>query len=87
MAHAYIVDAVRTAGGKRGGKIMLAEFIYDGVVAPSFPIDPRIPRRSYWWLKKYYLPYLYWEQMLRGRLGPDWHSVRSFSEAVPTLTP
>lgn len=69
------------------GKIMLAEFIYDGVVAPSFPIDPRIPRRSYWWLKKYYLPYLYWEQMLRGRLGPDWHAVRSFPEAVPALTP
>lgn len=30
------------------GKIMLAEFLYDGVVAPSFPLDPRIPRRLYW---------------------------------------
>lgn len=69
------------------GKIMLAEFVYDGVVAPSFPLDPRIPRRSYWWLKKHYLPYLYWEQMLRGRLGPDWHALRTFPEAVPAISP
>lgn len=69
------------------GKIMLAEFCYDGVVTPSFPLDPRVPRRSYWWLKKHYLPYLYWEQMLRGRLGPDWHSKREFAAAVPDIQP
>lgn len=68
------------------GKIMLAEFLYDGVIAPSFPLDPRIPRRLYWWLKKYYLPFLYW-RMLGGSLGLDWHAVRDFPEAVPTLTP
>jgi sulfide:quinone oxidoreductase len=68
------------------GKIMLAEFLYDGVVAPSFPLDPRIPRRMYWWLKKYYLPFLYW-RMLGGNLGLDWHAVRDFPEAVPALTP
>jgi sulfide:quinone oxidoreductase len=68
------------------GRIMLAEFLYDGVVAPSFPLDPRIPRRFYWWLKKYYLPFLYW-RMLKGDLGLDWHRVRSFPAAVPELTP
>ncbi|MES0873152.1 NAD(P)/FAD-dependent oxidoreductase [Sinimarinibacterium thermocellulolyticum] len=69
------------------GKIMLAEFCYDGVVTPSFPLDPRIPRRSYWWLKKHYLPYLYWERMLRGDFGPDWHRERSFPAAVPRIAP
>lgn len=69
------------------GKIMLAEFLYDGVVAPSFAADPRIPRRRYWWLKRHYLPYLYWSQMLRGNPGPDWHRKRDYPEAVPALTP
>lgn len=68
------------------GRIMLAEFAYDGAVTPSFPIDPRVPRRAYWWLKKAYLPSLYW-QMLKGSLGPDWHTVRSFPDAVPTIHP
>ena len=69
------------------GKVMLAEFGYEGVVLPSFPLDARVPRRSYWWLKKYYLPYLYWEQMLQGNLGPDWHRQRQFDDAVPAFFP
>lgn len=68
------------------GKIMLAEFCYDGAVAPSFPLDPRVPRRPYWWLKKYYLPHLYWA-MVQGNLGPDWHARRSFPDALPALSP
>lgn len=64
------------------GRIMLAEFAYDGVVTPSFPLDPRVPRRAYWHLKKSYLPALYWG-MLRGRLGLDWHAPRDFPDAVP----
>ena len=68
------------------GKIMLAEFAYDGVVTPSFPVDPRVPRRAYWWLKRSYLPSLYWG-MLSGSLGPDWHAKRSYPEPVPTFTP
>ena len=66
------------------GRIMLAEFAYDGVVTPSFPLDPRIPRRAYWHLKKSYLPPLYWG-MLRGNLGLDWHAPRQFAEAVPDI--
>ena len=41
------------------GKVMLAEFCYDGTVTPSFPADPRRPRKFYWWLKQTFLPYLY----------------------------
>lgn len=66
------------------GKIMLAEFAYDGVVTPSFPLDPRVPRRAYWWLKRSYLPPLYWG-MLRGNLGLDWHKPRTYAETTPKL--
>lgn len=49
------------------GKVMLAEFGYDGKLMPTFPLDPAIPRRSYWLLKRYLLPKLYWYGMLKGR--------------------
>ncbi len=48
------------------GKVMLAEFGYDGKLMPTFPLDPTIPRRSYWHLKKDLLPLLYWHGMLKG---------------------
>lgn len=68
------------------GKVMLCEFSYDGAITPSFPRDPRVPRRSYWWLKKQYFPRLYW-RMLGGNLGPDWHAKRSLPETLPSITP
>ncbi|TAM09573.1 MAG: NAD(P)/FAD-dependent oxidoreductase [Nevskiaceae bacterium] len=68
------------------GKMLLAEFIYGGTPAPSFPFDPRIPRRSYWWLKTTYFPALYWD-MVKGDLGPDWHAVHEFPAAVPSFQP
>jgi sulfide:quinone oxidoreductase len=49
------------------GKVILAEFGYDGKLMPSFPLDPAKPRRSMWFLKKTLLPILYWEGMLNGR--------------------
>jgi sulfide:quinone oxidoreductase len=49
------------------GKVMLAEFGYDGKLMPTFPLDPAVPRRSMWILKKYLLPKLYWYGMLKGR--------------------
>ena len=52
------------------GKVMLAEFRYNGEVVPSFPLDPRRPRAAYWWLKRSFFPWLYWHVLLRGR---DWH--------------
>ncbi|HJO34779.1 MAG TPA: FAD/NAD(P)-binding oxidoreductase, partial [Gammaproteobacteria bacterium] len=48
------------------GRVMLAEFAYDGVVTPSFPGDLTRERRSYWYLKKLVFPSLYWDVMLQG---------------------
>lgn len=47
--------------------MLLAEFDYDLNVTPSFPLlDPTKPHRSYWYLKKYGLPFMYWNLMLKG---------------------
>ncbi len=69
------------------GKIMLAEFGYDGVPMPSFAADPRQPRKRYWHLKKRFLPWLYWSRMLKGEMGPDRHAVRAYPEALPPIAP
>ncbi len=48
-------------------KMLLAEFDYDMKPAPSFPIiDTTRERRDMWYLKKYGLPALYWNLMLKG---------------------
>ncbi len=49
------------------GKVMLAEFDYDKNPTPSFPLDPTKERYSMWLLKKYGLPYIYWNRMLKGK--------------------
>jgi sulfide:quinone oxidoreductase len=49
------------------GRIVLAEFGFGGKLLPTFPINPAVPRRSAWILKKYILPMLYWDAMLKGR--------------------
>jgi sulfide:quinone oxidoreductase len=52
------------------GKIVLAEFLYGGKVAPSFPnyvIDGMKPSRLAWTLKERILPPVYWQAMLKGR--------------------
>ncbi len=49
--------------------MLLAEFDYSMQMTPSFPkalLDPAKPHRSYWYLKKYGLPFLYWNLMLKG---------------------
>ncbi|MEN4445981.1 FAD-dependent oxidoreductase [Mycobacterium sp. SMC-18] len=47
--------------------MLLAEFDYDFNLKPSFPLlDPVIPHRAYWYLKKYGLPFMYWNLMLKG---------------------
>ena len=63
------------------GKVVLAEFAYGGKVTPSFPIDPRKPRRSAWLLKTRFLPFLYWRMMLRGSEFDLPHRERSFPKA------
>ncbi len=52
------------------GKIILAEFGYDGKLLPSFPtwlIDGTQPSRLAWLLKDTILPPVYWYGMLKGR--------------------
>ena len=49
------------------GKLILAEFDYDGKPAESFPFDQSQERFSMYMLKAYALPELYWNGMLRGR--------------------
>jgi len=49
-------------------KMLLAEFDYEFNVAPSFPfIDTTKERRDMWYLKRYGLPFMYWNLMLTGR--------------------
>jgi sulfide:quinone oxidoreductase len=49
------------------GKLLLAEFDYDGKPTPSFPlIDTMQERRDMWLMKKYGLPRMYWSLMMRG---------------------
>ncbi len=51
-----------------GHEMLLAEFDYDFNITPSFPVlDPTKPHRVYWYLKKYGLPFMYWNLMLKGR--------------------
>lgn len=59
------------------GKVILAEFGYGGKLLPTFPLDPRVPRRLAWKLKAQWMPSIYWDLMLRGR---EWL-------AEPTLLP
>jgi sulfide:quinone oxidoreductase len=49
------------------GRLILAEFDYDGNPAESFPFDQSRERHSMYLLKAYGLPELYWNGMLRGR--------------------
>lgn len=50
------------------GRVILAEFDYEGNPKESFPFDQSKERWSMYLLKKYLLPAMYWHGMLRGRL-------------------
>lgn len=49
------------------GRLVLAEFGYDGAVLESFPFDQSKERWSMYQLKRHLLPQLYWHGMLKGR--------------------
>lgn len=52
------------------GKVVLAEFLYEGKLAPTFPtwlINGKKPSRLAWLLKERLLPPVYWSAMLKGR--------------------
>lgn len=69
------------------GKVLLAEFTYGGTVAPTLPLDPRVPRRFYWWLKRSFLPWFYWNVLLKGRRFPLRQRPREFPTGVPSVQP
>jgi len=51
------------------GKIVLAEFVYGGKLAPTLPVwilDGTKPTAMAWHMKKSLLPALYWQGMLKG---------------------
>jgi len=48
------------------GKLVLAEFDYDGNPLETFPFDQAKPRWSMYFLKKRILPWLYWNKILKG---------------------
>lgn len=50
------------------GKVILAEFGYDGVIMETFPFDQAKERYSMYALKAYGLPQMYWHGMLQGRM-------------------
>jgi sulfide:quinone oxidoreductase len=50
------------------GKVILAEFGYDGVIMETFPFDQAQERYSMYALKAYGLPNMYWHGMLQGRV-------------------
>lgn len=49
------------------GKLILAEFDYNNTPTETFPFDQSKPRWSMWLLKKYVLPWLYWNKILKGK--------------------
>lgn len=65
------------------GKVLLAEFTYGGTIATTLPLDSRIPRRFYWWVKRSFIPWFYWNLLLKGRNLPETHKARQFSEELP----
>ena len=55
-----------------GHDMLLAEFDYDFNVTPTFPgLNPVTPHRAYWYLKRYGLPFMYWNLMLKGLGSPE----------------
>jgi sulfide:quinone oxidoreductase len=49
-------------------KLVLAEFDYDNQPVETFPFDQSKERWSMYQMKKFLLPYLYWNQILPGKM-------------------
>ncbi len=52
------------------GRTILAEFIYGGEVRETFPFDQDKERLSMYLLKRYVLPLVYWQGLVKGRQWP-----------------
>jgi sulfide:quinone oxidoreductase len=49
------------------GTTIMAEFGYDNKPQSSFPFDSRQERYDMWVTKRYILPWLYWNRMIKGK--------------------
>jgi sulfide:quinone oxidoreductase len=49
------------------GRLIMAEFTYANVPDSTFPIDSTQERWDMWMLKRYALPWIYWNRMLKGK--------------------
>lgn len=49
------------------GKTIMAEFDYSNKPTPTFPFDQTKERFSMWIVKRYLLPWIYWNRMLKGK--------------------
>ncbi|XSG83712.1 MAG: FAD-dependent oxidoreductase [Methylohalobius sp. ZOD2] len=54
------------------GKLVLAEFDYNLQPKETFPIDQSKERRSMYYFKKYFLPWYYWNVLLKGGDAQVW---------------
>lgn len=54
----------------RYGRVILAEFTYGGKVRETFPFDQGKERISMYLLKRYVLPWIYWQGLVKGRQWP-----------------
>jgi sulfide:quinone oxidoreductase len=50
------------------GKLVLAEFDYDNQPTETFPFNQAKERWSMFMLKRYILPWLYWNRILPGKM-------------------
>ncbi len=48
------------------GKLVMAEFDYNNNPMETFPFDQSKERWTMWFLKKYILPWMYWNKILKG---------------------
>lgn len=48
------------------GKVILAEFGYEGALQSTFPLDPTKASKLYWLLKAKAMPHIYFDLMLKG---------------------
>lgn len=49
------------------GKLILAEYGYENDPMETFPFDQSKPRWSMWMFIKYFMPWLYWNKILKGK--------------------
>ncbi|HRI08850.1 MAG TPA: FAD/NAD(P)-binding oxidoreductase, partial [Nannocystaceae bacterium] len=82
QAPVLVHNLLKTMGGGKGdasydgytscplvtgyGRLVLAEFDYDGKPAETFPFDQSKERLSMYLMKKHLLPQMYWHGMMRG---------------------